>query len=277
MHDFPYDVNIYYQDSARHFHPFALDFASNPDPHGLSIADLNKDGYIDIIATGQILNYSSIYWGSSSGYSNTNKLNLNTNESFGGSAIADFNNDGWLDVLYYRGSEVNSIFLQAKIYYNLGNPPYFSESYTSLIGIPLIASGGIAADFNKDGYVDVFVNNHVSNSYSYVFYGPNFTNYDIVPVNVAHHGTFREPRQFSYYSKICKPCSTADDTFIMQDLIIGGEVSWIANEPGNSKVHIYVRSSMDKINWTDWYEVTNGDSFKGKKLKPGIYFIKIKK
>ena len=126
MHDFPYDVNIYYQDSARHFHPFALDFASNPDPHGLSIGDLNKDGYIDIIATGQILNYSSIYWGSSSGYSNTNKLNLNTNESFGGSAIADFNNDGWLDVLYYRGSEVNSIFLQAKIYYNLGNPPYFS-------------------------------------------------------------------------------------------------------------------------------------------------------
>jgi hypothetical protein len=129
-----------------------------------------------------------------------------------------------------------------------------------LIGIPLIASGGIAADFNKDGYVDVFVNNHVSNSYSYVFYGPNFTNYDIVPVNVAHHGTFREPRQSSYYSKICKPCSTGHDTFIMQDLIIGGEVSWIANEPGNSKVHIYVRSSMDKINWTDWYELINGDS-----------------
>jgi hypothetical protein len=270
----PCDVGIYYQDNPRNFHPFFLDFASGPEPHGLSIADLNKDGYIDIIATGRRpdVTYSSIYWGSPYGYSDTNKLILNTDQSYGGSAVADFNNDGWLDIVYFRVSPQHS-----KIYYNLGNPPYFSESYTSLIGIPLIASGGIAADFNKDEYVDVFVNNWVSDSYSYVFYGPNFTNYNSLPVNQDHHGTFREPRQSSYYSKICKPCSTAHDTFIMQDLIIGGEVSWIANEPGNSKVHIYVRSSMNKITWTDWYEVTNGDSFKEKKLKPGIYFIKIKK
>jgi len=258
MYAWPHDVNIYYQDSARFFHPFALDFAQVGDPHGLSIADLNKDGYIDIIATGYTsVNYSSIYWGSSSGYSDTNKLNLNTGQSYGGSAVVDFNNDTWLDIVYFRGIGSPE---RSKIYYNLGYPPYFSESYTSIIGIPLIASGGVAADFNKDGYIDVFINNLMSNSYSYVFYGPDFTNYNSLPVNVDHHGTFREPRQFSYYSRICKPCSTGPDTFIMQDLITGGEVSWISNEPGNSKVHIYVRTSMDKINWTDWYEVINGDS-----------------
>lgn len=251
--DSPYDIVILYQTSTRNFISSSLDFADTSHSHGLSIADLDNDGYIDIIATAwKNITYSSIYWGSSSGYNNTNKLDLNPGKCYGGSAVADFNQDSLIDILYYRGT-LDTI--KPIIYYNLGVAPYFSDNDTHEIGIPLRASGGTVADFNYDGELDIFVNNGINNSYSYVFYGPNFNVYDSLPVNDDHHGTFREPRQIpSYYSKVVCPCSLSPDT-----IIIGGDVSWIANTPGSSIVYIFVRTGNTPIpdtSWTNWYEVT---------------------
>lgn len=252
----PFDVIIFYQDSARYFHQQHLDFADTDNAHGLSIADLNKDGFIDIIATSYaLLSYSSIYWGSSSGYSNANKLNLYPGGCCGGSAVADFNNDSLVDILYYRG--LNE-WVYMVIYYNLGYSPWFSDTNTrDRIGIPVKASGGTVADFNKDSNLDIFVNNRsdTANSFSYVFYGPDFTSYDSLPVNMDHHGTFRQLYQrANYYSRVVMPCSLAPDTFI-----VGGNVSWLANTQGNSRVDIFVRvgkTSVPDSLWTDWEEVS---------------------
>ncbi|TET47383.1 T9SS type A sorting domain-containing protein [candidate division TA06 bacterium] len=244
----PYDVLILYQTGTRSFTPSSLNFSNQSSPHGLSIGDLNDDGYIDIVATSYDETiHSSIYWGSSSGYSDADKLTLYPGHCYGGSGIADFDKDGLLDILYFRSNSQSPI-----IYYNSGSPPFFSDTDTEEIGIPLKATGGVVADFDYDGHVDVFVNH--KGSYSYVFYGPSFTSYTSLPVSNDHHGAFREPRQVpSYYSRVVRPCSLG-----MDSLISGGEVYWIADTPGGSKIDIFFRAGNPPIpdsSWTDWYQV----------------------
>lgn len=249
----PHDVIIFYQDSARYFSQQSLDFAVTSSSHGLSISDLNNDGYIDIVATGWTnITHSSIYWGSASGYSDADKLTLHPGVSYGGSAIYDFNNDGWEEIIYFRGRPGT---LKPIIYWNTETSPWFSDTDTQTIGIPVVGSGGTVADFNKDGNVDVFVNNFIANSYSYVFYGPGFTSYDSLPVNRDHHGIFREPRQISdYISKVFRP-STSPDT-----ITTGGTITYTGYTPGtlpqdSSRIRIYARAGNTPVpdaSWQPW-------------------------
>ena len=243
----PHDVLILYQTGPRIFTQSSLDFANAASPHGLSIADLDNNGYTDIVATGYSnISHSSVYWGRESGYSSADKTTLYPGQCYGGSAVADFNGDSLLDILYLRSSTRHPI-----IYYNSGSSPFFSDAETQEIGIRVYATGGVVADFNYDGHVDVFVNHRGSSSF--VFYGPSFSSYDVLPADDDHHGTFREPRQIpSYYSKIVMPCSLGTDT-----LILSGNVSWIANTPGESKVQMYFRAGNTPTpdsSWTDWYQ-----------------------
>ena len=251
----PNTVIILYQTSPRIFTQSSLDFSNTISPHGLSIADLDNNGYTDIVATGYFsMTHSSVFWGRESGYSSTDKTTVYPGESYGGSAIADFDGDSLPDILYFREGYRRPI-----IYYNSGSSPFFSDSDTQEICIPLRATGGIVVDFDYDGDLDVFINHQ--GSYSYVFYGPSFSSYDSLPVREDHHGTFREPLQtpFSYYSKIVAPCSLGTDT-----LILSGTVSWVTDTPGESKVQMYFRAGNTPAPdpaWTDWYQVlTNTNS-----------------
>jgi len=245
----PNDVVILYQTSPRSFTQLSLDFSSSKSPHGLSIEDLDYNGYTDIVATGYYnMTHSSIYWGRESGYSSTDRTTVNPGESYGGSAIADFDGDSLLDVLYFREGYKRPI-----IYYNSGSSPFFSDADTQEICIPLRATGGIVADLDYDGDLDVFINHQ--GSYSYVFYGPSLSSYDSLPVSEDHHGTFREPLQipFSYYSRVARPCSLGTDT-----VAVSGNASWIADTPGTSRVDVFFRAgntSAPDSSWTDWFQV----------------------
>ena len=50
------------------------------------------------------------------------------------------------------------------------------------------ASGGFIADFNQDGYLDVFVNNFDATA-SYVLWGPDFNQSTALPVESDHRGS----------------------------------------------------------------------------------------
>jgi hypothetical protein len=244
----PNDVVILYQTSSRNFTPHPLYFSNMVSPHGLSIGDFDKNGYTDIVATGYAnISFSCVYWGRDTGFDESERLTLSPGQCYGGSAVADFNSDGWLDILYLRSHNQ-----KPKIYYNSGDPPYFSETNTEEIGFPVFATAGVVADFDYDGDFDIFVNHE--GSFSYVFYGPDYGSYTSLPVNTDHHGTFREPGQIpSYYSRIAKPCSLGVDS-----LIIGGTVSWTARTPGSSKTRVYVRVGDTDVpdgSWTNWHEI----------------------
>lgn len=252
----PYNIMILYGDSVGYTTQI-LHYTNSGYPHRLSLADLNKDGWLDIVTTGyNPMNYSSIFWGSPTGYSLSNKLDIHPGECFGGSAVGDFNNDGWLDIVYFRGP------WNAKkplLYYNDTLSPYFQDADTVAIGnVGVGASGGTVADFDKDGDLDISMDNYIG--HSYVLYGPTFTNYTEFPTKSIHHGCFREAG--SLYDR--SQCAYYISRVFGDSLFIdSGIVSWIAYEPGGSKVEICIRTGDTNIPdtlWTDWVKIDSNSA-----------------
>lgn len=252
--------NCIYWNSERGFNPANktdLPF-SGSDRHGCSIADLNTDGYLDIIFTGYYqITQSYIYWGSESGYSTSNYQILNPGRCYGGASVYDFNNDNYSDILYIRGSSYAPN--QKPIIY-WGSETGFSDANRIEIGdLYLYASGGLVADLNYDGEIDVFLNNYESQSY--IFWGPEFSNYTSLPVNLDHHGMFREignvyDRGYyeNYISSVFDAGGTAD----------WGTIEWDASLHSFRKAILFwVRSGNTPTpdeSWSDWVPVTNGGS-----------------
>jgi len=138
---------------------------------GNSVADLNSDGYPDIIfsirhdGTSYKTN-SLIYWGSYGGGYSTSKRTelptLGTQEN----AVADLNGDGYLDIVF--SNEVGNSY----IYW--GSSGNFLGSKPA--GLPTIRAQGVSiADLDRDGHLDlVFSNLHNGATYtlnSYIYWG----------------------------------------------------------------------------------------------------------
>ena len=233
-----------------------LPFLSS-DPHGCSVADLNKDGFLDIIFTGYYtIAQSYIYWGSETGYSPSNYQILNSGRCYGGSAVYDFNDDNYLDIIYFRGS---SYYPNERPIIYWGSQTGFSNGNTTEVGnLYLYASGGLIADLNYDGEIDIFINNHEYQSY--ILWGPGFTNYTSLPVNSDHHAMCREIGNVynrDYYEDYI---SSVFDAGAVTDW---GTIEWDDSLPEGSSILFWVRSGNTAIpdeSWTDWCEVMNGDS-----------------
>ncbi len=115
-------------------------------------ADLNKDGYLDIVLAVEWAP-NAILWGTKDGkyYDNhAMKLSNNTYDSED-IAIADFNNDGWLDLVFAAEDDMNHEF-----YLNKGNGK-FEEVKNKFP--QFISNAAQAYDFNGDGAIDLIFGN----------------------------------------------------------------------------------------------------------------------
>ncbi len=136
-------------------------------PIGVSFADLTKNGYPDVIIGGHVNtgrikpdephhSFVYIYWNGPEGISENRKCFLR-GDAADHVLVADFNHDGWLDIFsanYHGGKDrdINSF-----IYWNREGK--FSELDRELL-YAHSACGGMAADFNEDGYLDLCIANH---------------------------------------------------------------------------------------------------------------------
>ena len=137
------------------------------------IADLNKDGQLDLIFPMSDIDHSEIWWGGASGYDPGNVTILEANSS-PHAVVADLDRDGWLDVVFTSGSGnikngqavvggdgILGKTHNSETYIYWGSPEGFKsrtavESFTAL--------EATVADFNRDGHLDIALTNYKSDT-----------------------------------------------------------------------------------------------------------------
>ncbi len=116
-------------------------------------ADLNNDGYIDLLVANYGLNgiYSNNKEG---GFSKiTNGLIATDNANSFGISVGDYNNDGLLDVFVANWSGVNSL------YKNLGDFNFEKIVSGEMVTTSANTEGSAWGDYDNDGYLDLFITN----------------------------------------------------------------------------------------------------------------------
>ncbi len=117
------------------------------DSYGRSMADLNGDGYPDIISYNKNNSVSCVNWGSESGYSIADKIEFPIHNAKG-TTISDLNGDGHMDLL----------FSSSESYIYWGSTGGYSDD--SITEIPVADARGLGVtDLNGDGYLDLVFNN----------------------------------------------------------------------------------------------------------------------
>ena len=219
---------------------------SLPPALSCSFADLDKDTALDAVlgVTGDNAN-SYIYWRKSNTYSSTNRTVLLTHNAWEVS-IADVNQDGHLDIGFPNNWDGTQHALNSYIY--TGSPTGYSSK--SKINIPSLGgSGMLFADYNADGFVDLFMNNSRNGSNfdinSYLYHGTKAgfgsSNRTLLPTHGANLSTItdygsvynRVPIQW-FISRV-HDTSTSNPTF--------SSLMWNAKVPKNTTLKFQLRSS----------------------------------
>ena len=152
--------------------------------NGVSVADLNRDGLLDLVfsnsfdspkKTSQVNSY--IYWGKSGKMFSTKDRTELPSQGAWGNTVADIDGDGHLDIIfsnYYLWTVPTSSY-QVNSYIYWGSSAGYSASRRHLL--PTKGAVGVsAADLNKDGNLDIVFSNFIDgpNSYdlnSYIYWG----------------------------------------------------------------------------------------------------------
>jgi hypothetical protein len=123
---------------------------------GLSVADLDRDGQLDIVVTnyatfGEEGHGSFIYWGSSDGYATCGRTSLPTDGAMT-ALLVDLNADNCLDVCFgARDGERGAV-----VYWGDGTRDYGTGRQT-FIPDSLGTTYPNAADVNRDGHLDLLL------------------------------------------------------------------------------------------------------------------------
>ncbi len=297
------NITIFYGSKSGYSQDRREDVPCHGRSVGVQIADYDKDGWLDLVASSYIEQGVRIFYGSPDGYGQSRYDSLNI-PNVGDLETADLNNDGWLDLIVgsYKDMETYSFDLGISLVW--GGPNGFEEwnsqwlpgfcplgpsvadwdgdGYLDLLvphyhangtrekipcylywGGPdgfnfdnksyLINDSGsdaVSGDFNKDGLLDLAVNNHTDDgshvALSKVFYndGNRFTNPRIVelPTLGPHWGSNTDMGHI--YNRSWEQTYTSS-IFNFRDKK-KGQLSYVADIPVNASVEFLVRHAKSK-------------------------------
>ena len=262
-------IRIFWADSDG-FHKDRQTVLNVPGAIDLETADLNQDGYLDLIACSYYDKISQLhdtgvllFWGSNEGFSPWNAQWLPGITPLG-PVVADFDNDGYLDLFnaHYHG-ELRRELLPCYLYWGGANG-FHTRRRTALINNS--GADGFAADFDRDGLLDLVAVNHTidgnhAKAISKVYYndGDRFKNpqrIEYLPSPGAHwmwgedmgHIYNRSYEQF-YESSV----------FYWEKSFKQGTLSFTAEIPEGTKLKISVRSAetKEKFSNKEWEPVSN--------------------
>jgi hypothetical protein len=235
----------------------------------LNAADLNRDGWLDMIFPCRQVGHDSevtsfIYFGSARGYSNQHRTEVPTAAPYDLS-VADFDKDGWLDVFMnsYKGNESRN--KPSYIYW--GSPRGLMDRPRS--EIPTYASSGAeTADFDGDGWIDIYSANHRQDGFtdkpgphrhqtdSMIYWGgPDgfsttrrllIPSYGPHPVNIRDVGNSYDRGLYEDY--VSSPHE-------MGPAKVPAAITWRAEEPRGTAVRFQLRTASTKegLGSAEWH------------------------
>jgi hypothetical protein len=160
-------------------------------PRFPAIADLNKDGYLDLLIP-SIDDGLYIYWGSVEGYNQSNYTLLPAVGPVS-TQIADLNGDGYLDIVV-----CDFVDLKRWIFHGVNSLIYWGSpngySGTNSTTLPSLgAHHATIADFNRDGFLDIFLSNYQSEFTrdldSHIYWGNPESSYSATNRQALHVGS----------------------------------------------------------------------------------------
>ncbi len=128
----------------------AVPVRSEPHPHGIAAADLDRDGHVDLVIDNWGHNQLELLRGDGTGGFSEWQMVAVGQHPYQRQRVADVNGDGWPDLL---ASNLDSKDLSVM----LGGPKGFSAAPDSPFGAGDGPFGLASGDFNGDGHVDVAV------------------------------------------------------------------------------------------------------------------------
>ena len=193
-------------DSEWGFYPFSRKLTLPTRAAQMSaVADLNKDGYADIVfalsagfweyrvagGDGGYESPSRIYWGSKQGYRSENRQDL---PAQGCSAVSvdDLNQDGWPDIVFANQEREGNPDVNSYIYW--GGSEGFDPARRAELPTHKVHAVALG-DVNVDGWTDVaFANGHGPVSYIYL----------------SQAGRFDPQRRLEFATSDARDCAIAD-------------------------------------------------------------------
>ena len=125
------------------------------EPRFMALADLNGNGWLDLVVT-MINDYESfVLWGGPEGFSFGNKKVFHVRNSCN-TKVADLNGNGYPDLIFGGHTQSLSGPHDAFVYIYWGGPEGFSEQRRTMIPSNAVNSLAVA-DFNNNGLLDLFV------------------------------------------------------------------------------------------------------------------------
>ncbi|MBS1873303.1 MAG: VCBS repeat-containing protein [Acidobacteria bacterium] len=149
-------TNIFWGNPHHYYSTASMSSILGQGTYGMTAADLNDDGYPDLVLCASYANGTYLYWGGPDGFSEERRETLPVSTVFTSSA-ADLDHDGYLDLVFAgieNGERVGYILK--------GSPKGYRQSGKSVLKLA-IQRGPThrIADLNHDGWMDlIFSDNY---------------------------------------------------------------------------------------------------------------------
>jgi hypothetical protein len=198
-----------------------------------SVADLNGDGYADVVFSNYRHPVSYIYWNSAGGFNPANRTELPTQGAVGNS-VEDLNYDGYLDIVFGNLLDDWSDF-QIDSYIYWGGPDGYSEANRQ--GLPTLGGYGSVAVGGRRGAA--------SAAFGTTYAQPN-------------PGGMLGPEESIAIPHIYPAQGQLNSVALGGVTHAWTSIEWDVDLPDGTDLAVDVAVSSDGQTWSDWTQVAGG-------------------
>ena len=234
----------------------------------IDLADLNLDGWAELIHSGWNSGHATIYWGTPNGPSSSNTTELTYQGNSEAVTVYDLDHDTYLDVII--GSS------QGRVYIFWGSATGYQSNNRSDVNVRFAAGHNLEiADFDKDGWGDIAVSLWTHDTNPVIYWGPNRQPRELVwlpyLINNGHGITVGDFNRDEWLDLVYQGYDAVQASYIYFGSPSGFSTSnrTIIN-PGKC----YGGSAAVDWNYDDWLDIVylRGNWYDGGTWKPVVYY-----